>query len=159
MTDTDAVTLRKLAPEDESAWFALYSAVRAEELLMDGWDAALRDLVLRQQFDAQRRGNRTRYPASREHLILVGDRPVGWVVLDRTVPTWRCVDIAIAAEHRRQGIARGVLRAFQDEAGAAHCAVSLMVLRSNASARALYDDLGFRITGGTETHWLMEWRE
>lgn len=151
--------MRELAPEDESALFALYSVVRAEELMMDGWDAPLRDLVLRQQFDAQRRGNRTQHPACREHLILVGDRPVGWVVFDRTAPTWRCVDIAIAGEHRRQGIARGVLRAFLDEAAARQCAVSLMVLRSNAAARALYDDLGFRITGGTETHWLMEWRE
>lgn len=78
-------------------------------------------------------------------------------MLDRSGPTWHCLDIAIAREHRRQGIARHVLRAFQDEAAAAQCAVSLMVLRTNAAARALYDDLGFRITGGTDTHLMMEW--
>ena len=153
-----AITLRGVSPDDERALFALYADVRAEELMMGGWDASLRDLVLQQQFDAQRRGNRAQYPASREHLIFVGDRPVGWAVLDRTGPTWHCADIAIAAEHRRRGIARHVLRAFQNEAAAAQCGVSLMVLRTNAAAHALYDDLGFRITGGTETHWLMEWR-
>jgi len=44
--------LRTVRPEDEAALFALFAAIRSEELAMAGWDAALRDLVLRQQFDA-----------------------------------------------------------------------------------------------------------
>lgn len=92
----DAVMLRTVRPEDETALFALFAAIRSEELAMAGWDAALRDLVLRQQFDAQRRGHRAQYPAASEQLILFADRPIGWMVFDRSGPTWHCVDIAIA---------------------------------------------------------------
>lgn len=154
----DAVMLRTVRPEDEAALFALFAAIRSEELAMAGWDAALRDLVLRQQFDAQRRGHRAQYPAASEQLILFADRPIGWMVFDRSGPTWHCVDIAIAPEFRRRKIATDILRTIQDEAAAARRAIGLMVLRSNAAARALYERLGFRTSGGTGTHWFMEWR-
>jgi len=155
---SDAITLTLLRADEEDAWFALYAAVRAAELAMDDWPPALRDRVLRQQFDAQRRGHRAQYPAAGEHLILLADRPIGWIVLDRSGPAWHCVDIAIAIEYRRKRIASDLLRRLQDQASAAGASVSLMLLRSNAAARALYDRLGFRVAGETETHWHMEWR-
>lgn len=154
----DAVTLRTVRPDEDATLFSLFAGVRAEELAMDGWDGALRHLVLKQQFDAQRRGHRAQHPAGVDYLILLTDRPIGWTVIDRTGPTWHCVDIAIASEFRRRGIATHVLRNLQLEAAAAGCAIGLMVLHSNAPARALYDGLGFRPSGGTETHSYMEWR-
>ncbi len=153
-----AVTVTASQPEDEPALFRLFATVRAGELAMDGWDPALRDLVLRQQFDAQRRGHRAQHPSANTQLIRVENRPAGWIVIDRSGPAWHCVDLAIAPEFRRKGIATGVLRALQDEAAAAGRAITLMVLHSNVAARALYDGLGFRAIGGTETHWTMEWR-
>lgn len=154
----EVITLRPLRADDEPALFALFSAVRAEELAMDTWDPALREVVLRQQFDAQRRGHRAQHPTATEYLILAGEQPVGWTVLDRSGPTWRCVDIAIGIEFRRRRIASEILRRFQHEAAAAHYGIGLMVLRSNVAARALYDGLGFRQSGGTDTHCYMEWR-
>ena len=154
----EAITLRPLRADDEPALFALFSAVRAEELAMDTWDPALREVVLRQQLDAQRRGHRAQHPTANEYLIVVGEQPVGWTVLDRSGPLWHCVDIAIGLEFRRRRIASEILRRFQHEADAAHCGIGLMVLHSNAAARALYDGLGFRPSGGTDTHCYMEWR-
>jgi ribosomal protein S18 acetylase RimI-like enzyme len=154
----EAITLRPLRAADEPALFALFSAVRAEELAMDTWDPALRQIVLRQQFDAQRRGHRAQHPTANEYLIVADEQAVGWVVLDRSGPTWHCVDIAIGLEFRRRRIASEVLRRFQHEAAAAQCGIGLMVLHSNAAARALYDGLGFRPSGGTDTHCYMEWR-
>jgi ribosomal protein S18 acetylase RimI-like enzyme len=152
-----AIALRPLHAEDETALFTLFSRVRAEELAMDTWEPALRQTVLRQQFDAQRRGRRADHPAAREYLIVFDEQPVGWTVLDRSGPTWRCVDIAIAIEFRRRRFASEVLRRFQQEAASSGCRVGLMLLRSNAAARALYDGLGFRLAGETDTHWYMEW--
>jgi ribosomal protein S18 acetylase RimI-like enzyme len=152
------ITLTPVGNDDEAVLFALFSEVRAEELAMAGWDAALRDLVLRQQFAAQRRGHRAQYPAASELLILLDGRPAGWTVLDRSGPMWHCVDIAIGREFRRRKIATHVIRAWQDEAAAAGCGIVLSVLRTNHAARALYDGLGFRPAGQTETHWEMEWR-
>jgi ribosomal protein S18 acetylase RimI-like enzyme len=154
----DDITFMPVRPEDEQALFALFAEVRAEELAMAAWDPTLRDAVLRQQFAAQRRGHRAQYPAASELLILLDNRPVGWTVLDRSGPMWHCVDIAIAREHRRRKIATRVIRAWQDEAAAAGCGIGLSVMRTNRAARALYDGLGFRPVGQTETHWMMEWR-
>jgi ribosomal protein S18 acetylase RimI-like enzyme len=153
----NGVRLRPATPDDDAALFALFSAVRAEELAMDGWDDALRNTVLRQQFDAQRLGHRAQHPNATSYLILLADRPIGSVVLDRSGTTWHCVDIAIASEFRRRGIAAHILRGVQQDAAAAECAIGLMVLHSNAAARALYDVLGFRPSGRTETHCFMEW--
>src|SRR5215472_3949308 len=127
----DAVTLRPVGPGDEGALFALFSDVRAEELGMGTWEPPLRELVLRQQFDAQRRGHRAQHPAAAEFLILTDDLPAGWTVLDRTGPTWHCVDIAIISAYRRRKIATRVLLDFQQEAAREGCGLSLMVLRWN----------------------------
>lgn len=54
------------------------------------------------------------------------------------------VYMAVAAAHRRQGIARTLLEAAEEEArarGASH--ISLMVTQANAAAKSLYDRAGF----------------
>lgn len=158
MDPGNTVTLRTATADDEAALFALFMAIRGEELAMDGWDDALRNMVLRQQFDAQQRGHRAQHPSAISYLIVLEDRPVGSAVLNRSGATWHCVDIAIASEFRRRGIATHILRGFQHDAAAATRPIGLMVLHSNAAARALYDRLGFRPSGGTETHCYMEWR-
>ena len=152
------IGFKEVQPDDEAALFALFAGVRARELAMDGWDAALRDMVLRQQFEAQRRGYGAQHPNAREMLLLIDGRPVGWAVLDRSDRAWHLLDIAIDADQRGKGIATRVLRAWQDEAAVEGRAIALSVLRTNAPARALYDRLGFHVAGESETHWRMEWR-
>jgi ribosomal protein S18 acetylase RimI-like enzyme len=151
------VALRPVAPDDEDTLSGLFAAVRSEDLAMAGWDAPLRDVVLRQQFDAQRRGYRAQYPAAATSLIMIEDCPVGWTILDRSSSLWHCLDIAVVSRARRQGIATQVIRAWQDEAARTRCGIALAVLRTNAAACALYDALGFRVSGETETHWHMQW--
>ena len=153
----ETVALRPAAPDSEATLFALFAAVRSEELAMAGWDAPLRDMVLRQQFDAQRRGYRAQYPAAATSLIMLQDDPVGWTILDRSGSPWHCLDIAVVSGARRRGIATQVIRTWQDEATRAHCRIALSVLRTNAAACALYAALGFRVSGETETHWHMLW--
>src|SRR5438128_7637801 len=126
----DAIGFRTVGPDDEPAWFALFAAVRGEELAMAAWDAAFRDIVLRQQFHAQRSGYRAQHPSASELLILLDDRPVGWTIIDRSGPTWHCLDIAVVTEHRRRGIATRVIRGWQRKAAADRRAISLSVLRT-----------------------------
>ena len=61
---------RPVTAADEAVLLALFGAVRAGELHLDGWEPALRDQMLRTQFDAQRRGYREEFPAASERLIL-----------------------------------------------------------------------------------------
>lgn len=151
------VALRPAAPDDEDTLSALFAAVRSEELGMAEWDAPLREVVLRQQFDAQRRGYRAQYPAAATSLIMLEDCPVGWTILDRSGSPWHCLDIAVVSRARRRGIATQIIRAWQDEAARAQCGIALSVLRTNAAACALYGALGFRVCGESETHWHMQW--
>ena len=152
------ISLKTVQPEDEAALFGLFAAVRARELVMEGWTAALRDTILRQQFDAQRRGYRAQHPDAREMLILVDGRPCGWAVLNSSAAAWHLLDVAIDVDRRREGIATSVLRTWQSEAAAEGRAIALSVLRTNGPARALYDRLGFQVMEESETHWRMEWR-
>jgi ribosomal protein S18 acetylase RimI-like enzyme len=152
-----AVALRPAAPNDEGTLSALFAAVRSEELAMAGWEAPLRDVVLRQQFDAQRRGYRAQYPAAATSLIMLEDCPVGWAILDRSGSPWQCLDIAVVSAARRRGIATQIIRAWQEEAARTQCGIALAVLRTNAAACALYAALGFRVSGETETHWHLQW--
>ena len=146
-----------LTPSTDATLYALFAEVRAEELAMDGWEPALRDLVLRQQFDARRRGYRAQYPQAREYEILAGSVPAGWGVIDRVAPVWCLVDIAVTRQWRRRGIAATIVRRWQDEAATARCGMRLSVLIANAPARALYERLGFRAIDQSETHVQMEW--
>jgi GNAT superfamily N-acetyltransferase len=150
--------LRASAPEDESLIYALHAAVRAEELGMQGWEPALRDRILRQQFDAQRHSYRDQYPGAVEHLILRGDAPVGWLVIDRGGPALLGLDIGLVPDARRQGIGTLIIRDLQQQAALEARPMRLDVLRLNVRARSLYERLGFRATGQSSTHTTMEWR-
>lgn len=66
-----------------------------------------------------------------------------WVVFDEL----RLMDLAVASNRRRQGVARALVRyalACGREAGAERALLEVRV--SNAAARSLYEGLGFRQT-------------
>jgi ribosomal protein S18 acetylase RimI-like enzyme len=152
------LAFRDAGPDDDAALFQLFTEVRSEELRMEQWEPALRNQLLRFQFEAQRRGYREQCPGANARLILRDGSPVGWIIVDRSGPRLHCVDIAIVTGARSTGLGTRVLRALQEEAAAAERPVALMVLRSNVRARGLYVRLGFRVTEETDLHTLMEWR-
>ena len=49
---------------------------------MDAWDPALRDPILRMQFEAQRRGYQTQFPAAHWQLILERTGPMDELTLE-----------------------------------------------------------------------------
>lgn len=153
-----SVTTKIIGADDEVIFFALYSAVRSEELGMQAWDAPLRDQILRLQFAAQRNGYRQQYPGIVEQFILRDGRCIGWIMvsLDDAI---RCVDLAILPEERRRGAATRALRHLQEQAAATGQSLVLSVLRTNAPALALYDRLGFQAVGENESHVFLEWRQ
>ncbi len=71
-----------------------------------------------------------------------GPRVAGFLV-SRTIGGEECelLNLAVAPEFRRQGIARGLLAALLAEA---HRAVFLEVRESNKVARAFYKSMGFQ---------------
>ena len=144
---------------DEAAFFALYSEVRAGELHLDAAEPALRDRVLRSQFEAQRRGYREQFPAAADSLILSDGIPIGWVIVEAGGRDLHVIDIAVVARERSRGVGTHVIRTLQREAAAGGRRVVVTVQRFNLRARSLYERLGFRLTKETDTHVVMESRQ
>ena len=156
----DDITLRTLQAEDEPVLFQLYRAVRSVELGMETWPAAQRDAMLRIQFVAQRRGYREQFPNLDERLILRGESPIGWVIVDGSDSRKLYgIDIALLAEARQQGLGTRVMRSLQKEAAVGNRLFVIVVERGNVRALAFHRRLGFRTVGETEVHIVMEWRQ
>jgi ribosomal-protein-alanine N-acetyltransferase len=79
---------------------------------------------------------------------LASDHLVGYLVISRYVDAWHVMNIAVAREHRRRGIATTLLeRLFELTAGRGRRGYTLEVRVSNAEAIALYERLGFKARG------------
>ena len=76
------------------------------------------------------------------------DELAGYLVISRYVDAWHVMNIAVAPQHRRQGIATTLLeRLFEVTAGRGRRGYTLEVRISNVGAVALYGRLGFKPRG------------
>jgi len=73
-------------------------------------------------------------------------RVVGYMILSRFDRAWHLMNIAVAPEQRRRGIAAGLIEASFDRIGEGD-PITLEVRPSNRSAIELYEGLGFRSFG------------
>ena len=73
---------------------------------------------------------------------------VGYLVISRYVDAWHVMNVAVAPERRREGIASALLRQLLDQTrGDAKRGYTLEVRVSNEGAIALYERLGFVARG------------
>ena len=73
---------------------------------------------------------------------------MGYMVISRYVDAWHVMNIAVASEHRRKGVATSLLgRLFELTAGEGRRGYTLEVRVSNEGAIALYEQLGFKGRG------------
>lgn len=144
------VTLRPVAPDDEDFLFELFRQTIVGEL------AALGDAILRMQFKAQLLAYSAEFPAGEHQIIMLGDRAIGRVLVERNESENRGVDIALLSEYRNGGIGRMLVQELLDEAARAGKPFRISVVKSNPALH-LYQRLGFKTTGDTGTQFLMEW--
>ena len=114
--------------------------------------------------DAVERIERASYPAPWSRSMFAGElaKPsslslgavdetgalVGYLVLSRYVDAWHVMNVAVAPERRREGIASALLRQLLDETrGDARRGYTLEVRVSNVGAISLYERFGFRAKG------------
>jgi ribosomal-protein-alanine N-acetyltransferase len=76
----------------------------------------------------------------------VGDELVGYLVCSRYDRVWHVMNVAVAPERRRQGIASSLISQLIAEAGR-ELPFTLEVRVSNREAIAMYEKLGFRSAG------------
>jgi ribosomal-protein-alanine N-acetyltransferase len=140
------VILRSTTESDEAELRALYAQTRADLAAMDAL------------IDFQWRARSQSYAAmgARHFLVLLDGQTVGYVATAESDDANVLVDIAVALEHRRRGIAAAVIAQLIDEAARVRMPLRLTVARDNAAALALYYRLGFTVVGETELDLAME---
>ena len=75
-------------------------------------------------------------------------RLVGYAIVSRYVDAWHVMNIAVAPDDRRRGVARSLLdRLFELTVGDGRRGYTLEVRVSNADAIRLYEGVGFRRRG------------
>jgi len=73
---------------------------------------------------------------------------VGYLIISRYVDAWHVMNVAVAPERRRSGIAKALLdRLFELTAGDGRRGYTLEVRVSNTHAIKLYERLGFQARG------------
>ncbi len=73
---------------------------------------------------------------------------VGYLIISRYVDAWHVMNVAVAPDHRRHGIAGALLEhLFELTAGDGRRGYTLEVRVSNAGAIRLYERLGFHARG------------
>ncbi|MGH9013651.1 MAG: ribosomal protein S18-alanine N-acetyltransferase [Acidimicrobiia bacterium] len=75
-----------------------------------------------------------------------GDDLLGYLVCSRYDRVWHLMNVAVAPERRRRGVAGGLIARLLDEAGG-ELPFTLEVRTSNNEAIAMYEGLGFRSAG------------
>jgi [ribosomal protein S18]-alanine N-acetyltransferase len=75
-----------------------------------------------------------------------GDELFGYLVCSRYDQVWHLMNVAVAPERRRSGIARRLIAQLREEAGEG-LPFTLEVRVSNQPAISMYENLGFRSAG------------
>lgn len=154
---TITVTLRPVTPADESLLITLYGSSREQELALVAWDAAQRDMFIRLQAAAQLRHYQTEFPQAVHSIILLEQRPVGRLYVDRREQEIRILDMTLLPEYRGQGIGSPLIHSLMDEATRSDKPVTIYVESYNPSMR-LFERLGFTPIDSLGYSLLMSWR-
>ena len=75
-----------------------------------------------------------------------GEELLGYLVCSRYDQVWHLMNVAVAPERRRAGVARGLIRQLVEEGGG-RLPFTLEVRVSNHQAIAMYEHFGFRSAG------------
>ena len=77
-----------------------------------------------------------------------GDELAGYLVCSRYDQVWHLMNVAVAPERRRGGVATGLIGRLLEETGeGADLPITLEVRVSNREAIAMYEGIGFRSAG------------
>lgn len=136
-------SLRVAAQDDDEFIYALKRMAYAEHVASTygEWD----DAWQRTRFD-------DRFDPAATSIIVVDGRAVGEVAVDWDEDPVFLLGIELLPEVRGKGIGSEVLLWVLERAREREKAVRLQVFVVNSDARRLYERLGFRATGTSETH-------
>ena len=144
--------LREAKPEDEQFLFDVYASTRQEELEGLGWDDNQKRDFIKMQFLARERS----YPRVDDRIIVLNERPIGRMLVDRIDSEILLRDIALLTQYRNRGLGTILINDLMKEAAVSGKPVRLHVLATSAAVR-LYERLGFSRTSEEAAYLEMKW--
>lgn len=158
MTDSNspAITLRPVKPEDAALLLDIYQSSRGDDLRGLGWAEDRIHEFLGMQYEAQQRFYESEYQRAADDIILCAGEPAGRLIVERREHEIRCVDIALSPPHRNKGVGTFLIRKLQDEARQTKKPLRLQIIRFNRAVN-LFERSGFVRISETGTHFQMEW--
>ena len=147
------ISLREVRPDDEDFLYKLFCESVGSEL--NALDVAHRDPILRMQYYAQLQTYNAEFPNAEHQIIMLDGKIIRRVLVERAEAEHRGVDIALLPEYRSGGIGTMLIQELLDEAAEAGKPFRISVVRTNPALH-LYHRLGFKTTGESLTHFMME---
>ena len=151
----ESITLRPVDETDEDFLIELYKSSRGDDLRGLGWDEDRISEFLEMQYVAQRNLQDNHEQVS-DQLVLLSGKPIGRLSVETRTDEIRCLDLALLAGYRSQGVGTLLIQRLQEQARPANIPLRLQVIRFNRAVNLL-ERLGFRRTSETGTHFQMEW--
>jgi GNAT superfamily N-acetyltransferase len=140
------VRLRPAAPDDRDFAYRVHRAAMRDPVeRIYGWDEEHQARYFDEHFNP-----------TEQNIIRHNDTDVGVFSVEERKESLFLALIAVLPRYQRRGIGTTLVRRLQQEARERGLSVTLRVLRGNR-AQALYERLGFVVTGETDTHHEMRW--
>ena len=151
----ESIALRPVDETDEDFLIELYKSSRGDDLRGLGWDEDRISEFLEMQYVAQR-NLQDDHEHTSDQLVLMSGKPIGRLSVATRADEIRCVDLALLADYRNQGVGTLLIQQLQEQARPANIPLRLQVIRFNRAVNLL-ERLGFRRTSETGSHFQMEW--
>lgn len=148
------LSLRAERPQDQSFMERLFRCSRPH-LELPEMPASFIDALINQQYTLQQNHYRAQWPNACYWVILLSDKAIGRVVVNKDASLLLIVDLVLMPEHRNKRFGTTVLQAVQLMAQKRRNPIRLSVDRQNHRAKKLYLSLGFKLTDTSETHNIM----
>ncbi len=147
MKKSSDVYLRPATANDREFVYSVLKEASKEHVIETWrwWDEAGQ----RENFDAN-------FAPAHVRIIRTGGRDAGFYALQNFGKELFLSELNLLPEFQRRGIGSFVMRGILEDAKKRGLPVRLHVLKVN-SASLFYERLGFSVTGGTESHYHMEW--
>jgi len=152
-----SLELRDVAPTDDQYLIELYSSTREAELAATPWTDTQKQEFVLMQFEAQRTDYETRFPNAAHSIMVMGDRDVGRIWIDRRSEEIRLLDITVHPDVRNRRIGSTAIGLLQAESAVSAIPLRHSVYVSNDAALRFYRRHGFTVIEDFETYVLMEW--
>jgi ribosomal protein S18 acetylase RimI-like enzyme len=146
------VSLRQATPDDEGFLLDLYGSTRDQEMAGLNWDDNQKRAFIKMQFLVRERS----YSRGDDQIILLDERPIGRMLVNRSDSAILLTDIALLTEYRNTGIGTGLIQDLMKEAADSAKPLHLHVLETSAAVR-LYERLGFSRLGTDAAYLEMRW--